>query len=410
VNRLRDSLAWLLAVALCGTAGCGTVVQETSADRAAQAEPQQVQSHDARRQFDEAFGPWRAIVAELAVLDLDYQVASGRRRDELRARFEELVEAGRAAEDQVLQAALRAYAQAPAENVQLAGFLLGSVMMLVQGEEYEDGLRVAQVLLDNGVAFPELYTLAGKAAFAVGEFELAAKHIRLARQDQNKTLTREADQILDTIEYYRTAWGQEQQLRAAEAAADDLPRVLLRTSQGEIELELFENEAPNTVATFIWLVEQGYYNGLGFYRVVAELMAEAGCPRGDGTGEAGPLVLKECRAANCRRHFRGSLAMMSTGPATSGSRFYLSFLPLRHLDGEHTVFGRVVRGIEVLARLQRREPPDSFTLEVNPHSNIVVPPADTILAAQVLRKRNHPYRPPALTGRDAGGDQQPDGL
>ena len=390
-----------------GLGGCDSVVQEASPTGSATPEPRQVKPRDARHRFDEVYNPWRTVVGELVALDLQYQAAAPHRRDELRPRFEQLVAEGRACEDEVFQAALAAYAQAPAENPDLVEFLLGSVFMLVQAEEYEAGLRAAQVLLDGGVAFGQLFALAGKAAFATGEFELAEQHIRRAAQE--KAMLDEAHQLLRDIDYYKTAWDREKQLRSAERAADDLPRVLLRTTQGEIELELFENEAPNTVATFVWLVERGFYDGLTFYRVVAQLIAEAGCPNGDGTGEAGYPVPVECHAANQRLHFRGSLAMLPCGQHASGSRFYLVFVPRRQLDGQHTVFGRIVRGIDVLAKLQRREPPDPFTLEVNPHSNIIVPPADKIIAAKVLRKRNHPYQPLSLRTRETPGSQRPAG-
>jgi cyclophilin family peptidyl-prolyl cis-trans isomerase len=149
-----------------------------------------------------------------------------------------------------------------------------------------------------------------------------------------------------------------------------------------LEIELFENEAPNTVANFISLVEKGYYNGLVFHRVLANFMAQGGDPTGSGSGGPGYRIACECSKPEARMHFRGSLSMAHAGRDTGGSQFFLTFLPTTHLNHRHTCFGRVVRGMDVLSRLQRRDPESP-----NP------PEPDKILEAKVLRKRPHAYEP-----------------
>ncbi|MFH1268256.1 MAG: peptidylprolyl isomerase [Planctomycetota bacterium] len=161
-----------------------------------------------------------------------------------------------------------------------------------------------------------------------------------------------------------------------------MPRVALVTNKGEIEIELFENEAPNTVASFISLVEKGYYNGLTFHRVLPGFMAQGGCPDGTGSGGPGYQIACECYEPNHRLHFRGTLSMAHAGRDTGGSQFFLTFTPTRHLDGRHTAFGRVIRGMEVLAKIQRRNPQSP-----NP------PEPDKIVEAKVVRKRDHEYAP-----------------
>jgi cyclophilin family peptidyl-prolyl cis-trans isomerase len=364
-----------------------------------------------RLQFNQVYEQWRDVVGELAALDLQYQTTRSRQRDALKARCDALVSQGNAMQEELFRAAMTAYARAPRENPDIAELLLGSVILLVSQEEYEEGLRVAQLLLDNGVGFTNLSVLAGTAAFATGEFEVAEKHWRRAKQVR-ELLGAEKQHLAD-IDYYQAGWTREQKLRAAEASADDLPRVLLQTTQGDIELELFENEAPLAVSNFIVLVESRFYDGLPFYRVISQTLAEAGCPNGDGSGGPGYALRGENDSPHARQHFRGTLGMVHSESNRIGSRFYITFVPARHLDGNHTVFGRVIRGMEVLAKLRRRTPPDSFTLKVNPHSNVADVPADRILAARVLRKRNHVYgqqaaqstEPVALprSSRPAGG-------
>ena len=173
-------------------------------------------------------------------------------------------------------------------------------------------------------------------------------------------------------------------LRSNEAAADDLPRVKLTTSKGDIVLELFENDAPETVGNFISLVKDGYYDGLTFHRVLDGFMAQGGCPTGDGTGGPGYNIRCECYKPEYRRHFTGSLSM-AKGRArnTGGSQFFLTFVRTDELDGKHTVFGRVVDGMDIVNSIQR------FDASV---SNDALTP-DVIKKAEVLRDRGHEYKP-----------------
>jgi len=155
----------------------------------------------------------------------------------------------------------------------------------------------------------------------------------------------------------RLAWQREKSIRAQEAAADDLPRVNFRTTRGDITIELFENEAPIAVANFVSLVKRGYYDGLTFHRVLPAFMAQGGCNLGNGKGGPGYNIRDEHTLPKHRKHFRGLLSMAKTSaPNTGGSQFFLTFVPTSYLDGKHTVFGRVVEGMDAAASLKRRNP------------------------------------------------------
>jgi cyclophilin family peptidyl-prolyl cis-trans isomerase len=164
--------------------------------------------------------------------------------------------------------------------------------------------------------------------------------------------------------------------------------VRLETSKGDVVVELFENEAPQAVANFITLVKQGFYNDVAFHRVLPMFMAQGGDPRGDGSGGPGYAIRCECYQPNYRHHFRGSLSMAHAGRDTGGSQFFLTFVPTSHLDGKHTVFGRVIEGMDVLGELQKRDPqsPGAAT-------------PDKIIKAEVLRDRGHEYPFDKLPGR-----------
>ena len=106
---------------------------------------------------------------------------------------------------------------------------------------------------------------------------------------------------------------------------NDLPRVELKTSKGDVVIELFEDEAPNTVANFIQLVEKKYYDGLKFHRVIDGFMAQGGCPKGTGTAGPGYSIACECQLKGARKHARGSLSMAHAGRDTGGSQFFITF-------------------------------------------------------------------------------------
>jgi len=161
---------------------------------------------------------------------------------------------------------------------------------------------------------------------------------------------------------------------------------------GVIKLELYPDIAPQSVYNFVSLARAGFYDGLTFHRIMEGFMIQGGCPNGDGTGGPGHTIRCECYEDGARKHFRGSVAMANRGPHTGGSQFYINFVPTPHLDGRHTVFGRVIRGLDVLAKLQRREPRDPMDVAINPHRNIVIPRADRIKKAKVTRG-DREYKP-----------------
>ena len=125
----------------------------------------------------------------------------------------------------------------------------------------------------------------------------------------------------------------------------------LRTTEGVIVLELFDKDAPETVANFRKLASEGFYDGLTFHRIIKDFMAQAGCPQGSGTGGPGYQFDDEI---NDRKLVRGTLAMANAGPNTNGSQFFLVTAgETPWLDGKHTVFGQVTGGEDVLDRLNK---------------------------------------------------------
>jgi cyclophilin family peptidyl-prolyl cis-trans isomerase len=127
----------------------------------------------------------------------------------------------------------------------------------------------------------------------------------------------------------------------------------MQTSEGTIGLELFDEDAPKTVANFKKLAGEGFYDGLIFHRVIKDFMIQGGCPQGTGTGGPGYTFEDEF---NDHKIERGALAMANAGPNTNGSQFFLVTADAAPwLDGKHTVFGRVTDGMDVVDKLEATE-------------------------------------------------------
>ncbi|MEK9657832.1 MAG: peptidylprolyl isomerase [bacterium] len=115
---------------------------------------------------------------------------------------------------------------------------------------------------------------------------------------------------------------------------------VIKTDKGDINLHLFEQETPLTVANFVHLAEKGFYNGLKFHRVIDDFMIQGGCPHGTGTGGPGYTFEDECKP-HIKHDKPGKLSMANSGPNTNGSQFFITHVETPWLDGKHTVFGEV---------------------------------------------------------------------
>lgn len=207
-------------------------------------------------------------------------------------------------------------------------------------------------------------------------------------------------QMLASLPEVQSSWEQEL-IRRKEDEEKNNPRVEILTSKGIIEVELFEDDAPESVASFIYLVENGYYNRKPFFLVRRHFVAQTGCEKGDGKGNAGYTIRFEGDAPTFRRHFRGSLAVplgvdedtQEVNLKSGGAQFYIAFSPIPILDSRHTVFGRIVKNIEFLGLLKEVDLTDEEARK-DPHLQ-----PDRIISAKVLKKRDHEYRPTPIVGK-----------
>jgi peptidyl-prolyl cis-trans isomerase B (cyclophilin B) len=128
-----------------------------------------------------------------------------------------------------------------------------------------------------------------------------------------------------------------------------MPNAIIKTEKGDMTVEFFEKDAPGTVDNFVKLSKDGFYDGLTFHRVIPDFVIQGGCPKGDGTGGPGYTIDCELDGEN-QYHDRGVLSMAHAGRDTGGSQFFIchSRKNTAHLDRKHTVFGKVVDGLDVI--------------------------------------------------------------
>ena len=165
------------------------------------------------------------------------------------------------------------------------------------------------------------------------------------------------------------------------------PTIRIATSEGDMIAELYEDEVPNTVANMITLAETGFYRGMKFHRVIKGFMAQGGCPYSKGNlqggqpGTGGPgYSFNDEFSPRLKHTGRGILSMANSGANTNGSQFFICFRATPHLDGKHAVFGKVIKGLDVLDRIEAA----GTAGEGMPRKSI-------IFNIEVLTKRDHPY-------------------
>ncbi len=177
-----------------------------------------------------------------------------------------------------------------------------------------------------------------------------------------------------TREQLPLMWAGKLKAEAGPVESDEpLPQAVIETGKGTIKLELYEDDAPNTVANFISLAEDGFYDGLTFHRVVPGFVTQGGDPQGTGRGGPGYRIKAE---VNARKHVKGALGMArSSHPDSAGSQFYICLDAIPHLDSGYTVFGMVTEGMDVVEKIEK---------------------GDSMKTVKITRKRDHEYTPEKL--------------
>ncbi len=387
-----------------------------------------------RQDFNRLLDEWKPILQQMVDLRTEFRdvETTDERRQECRREFNKLREEAQSLHRQLMDQAIVCLLKYPRENTDLDSFIINVLREYRRLDLYEEAFAVCKKLLSSSeFASDEIIEAAAYSSLYSNDFDAAAKYGPKLMQLQwrRKSEFEYNESPFKNLEYWQTEWRREQELRQRDDLNGDLPRVILTTTRGEVEIELFEHEAPNTVANFIFLVEKGFYTNLDFHRVIHGQMAQGGGSelirteteldgtlkkrhnRDDGPGyfipdEIGP---------NSRKHFRGTVSMANAGPNTNGSQFFICYRPNRDYDGKHTVFGRVIRGMDVVSFFLERQPydpneeiEDEMELAKRVHEVPGCEMPDKILSAKVSRNplRKH-YSPVKIMPAKKPCEQKP---
>ena len=297
------------------------------------------------------------------------------------------------------QAAATLYASDPEKYTGVGALLREMLISDGKSDRLDHWLDPAKILVQaKSLADEEVLLNAGYVGLIEGDFDFV-KQTWGTLEASGKLGPQEAT-ILSEIDEIKESWVKELARREEDKSKNN-PQVRIQTTKGDIIVELFEDDAPESVKNFIYLVEQGYYTRKPFFFVKEHLLAQTGCEKGDGKGNAGFGVQAEANLPTRRSHFRGSLAMpvgVNNDPALgnvsfAGSQFYFAYLPLPPVDDRNAVFGRIISGIEVIGLFK---PVDLTDEEARKDQNLR---PDTVIRAQVVRKRDHEYKPTPVVGR-----------
>ncbi len=343
-------------------------------------------------QFSDASDRWAHSLMEMRRVMILHNNNEDR-SDEAEQRYRLARDRARSEMNEVFKVAEQLFTARPGDFH--AGSMMATVLEYRHGSSiYEDSWRAAKQLLEAKLDYPFLFLVGARSAFIEGEFDEVLPFYEALVDAHGIDVLKPIDHNLaGIIEEYPSWWADELQRREREATADDLPRLRLNTTRGPVVIELFEDEAPNTVANFIHLAEDGFYDGLDFYQVIDDFIAMCGDPVGDGSGTSGRYLPDEYNEENPRRIFRGSLVMAKINdesdekkyvPNSASSQFAIALMPLVRPNQTQTVFGRVIEGIDVVCSFNRLDP------SAKKEKSVQLPP-DRILSVDLIRKRPHDY-------------------
>ena len=375
-----------------------------------------------RKQYDNLLEQWKPKVAQLAQLRYKYfdvkrkpgedeivVVEQTPERKKLKEEFDKQFKDAETTYKQLISTAVLAYAKDPENNRDIEQFLFYTLRYFMERDMYEDALKMCNILLDSNVNNPYVIRAAAFAALFTQQYEVAYSFLEKIQKLGILDQFRLGESDFQYLPVFEKLWEQEKTYREQEERKD-LPSVVLYTTKGEIEILLYEDQSPNTVANFIWLIEKGFYKNIDFDAVITQSMAHvAGTeqfkrvdnltlqPLVRGNGTPGYAIPDEFKAfdfqkkefpEDARFFWRGTVVMdlMRDVPNSAGCKFFILFKPDINCVNKYTAFGRVVRGMDVVCRLQRRNPSSVISLSQ-------LPTPDKILDAKVKNKRNHEYKP-----------------
>lgn len=368
----------------CAVTNLGAQEPETSVANAASAEKISAsQIEELEADYQAKVKAWRETMEILSRTKVSYFDSTRDESLDLRDQWDRLKSEGQTHLEATIVAATNLFDAQEKPSPELADFMARVAEKSIRAGFSAEAFHIGQKLVATYPDAKNFQFLTAMSAIRVNEFEIAKKFF-----DENSDLLADVEKkhtkLFESIGELVTEFEREEELRKLDV---DLPLATFETTKGIIKVELFEDQAPETVAHFISLIEQGYYDGKVFHGVIQDLVVETGHPHFSlkpVTVDLNYGIVDEFDRENARYPFRGSLGLGNNGEPDSGNeRFFFCIQPNPFLHGKNTVFGRVIEGMNVVDSI-------THTYQINEDGEsepIEEAQLDLIVKATVTRKR-----------------------
>jgi peptidyl-prolyl cis-trans isomerase B (cyclophilin B) len=348
--------------------------------------PEVAPADEASESVDALLARWRQQKQRATSIATLYNNSNRQQREEIQDEFLSTMEETSDFIRGFIPQIEKVHAEQP-DNAAVKNVMADLARICLDLDQLEHAFRMARPVAEVTAEPAMVHLLAGQVAYELGELDDAEVYLSRGKDLPGLEAGQKqaAVQLLGKIAKRREVLAKEKQRLAEDANGEPLPRIRLQTNRGDIVIELFENDLPNTVASLVLLAEKGFYHEKDFFRVEQAFGAIAGSPTNDGQGGPGYATLREEPKRGARPHLLGYVSMIPLTPKTNGSQFFIVLRPTNceRLDGRQDVVGRIVEGMDVAERLR---PYDLVRTRID------IKP-DKIVAGEVVRKRAHEYRP-----------------
>jgi len=354
----------------------------------------QLAEPELRKEYQASVNQWRTEFSRLMQAHSAYYSQPEGEAGTWRYQFSDAKKRGEVARRKACQVAVHLAEKSTSElEPGFSSMLVNAMDSYLVFDQHQRGYRISKALYERGDRRPPLLGIMGYAAFCNNEFEEAQTLMSQAITG-GYSMPEHFSVAFDLCDIEIKRMEKEKIAREQDQSAD-LPRIELLTSKGSMIIELFEDQAPNTVANFIYLTEQNFFNGQKFYEV-SDSLINTGSPTNDPSGNAGYWIQSESEVEDRRPHLRGYLTLMVIQDSGTGSsQFGLLTKPMPNLDTlANTAFGRIIEGEVVLDLIERAGA--KWEKAIAAPDSMIGPP-DYIISAKVLRKRDHEYKPKTKT-------------
>lgn len=335
--------------------------------------------------FKVATDAFRQEAKKLSETAIRFHVGTGKEERMWKEKFGEIYSKAAPLFVKMMHEGAKELVAAPEPRPNLERWLFTTLQQEIDADRFDGLVPVLEILVNKYPEATELHRMMGMIAVMTCEYDKARGSMEfLLTKDEFES---QMNGLLSSLDELKADYQVELAAQDADRSGAPLPTAIIKTTRGNIEVELFENQAPETVANFIYLAEMGVYENTPFHSGKQHFLVQGG---GDDVLEPPYKIYGEMKKPGARDFYRGTLGMAISGsPDSAYSQFFFSLIRNPEMDGEFTAFGRVTKGIELVAAITKIDPDESKEKKKEKPKQI----PDEILEVEITSKRDHEYLP-----------------